>query len=503
MNKVFYVTTPLYYANAALHIGHAYSTVACDVLKRWHELFGRPVFFLTGMDEHGEKISGSAQARGLAPQEWVDRLAAEAKELWKFLGISYDDFIRTTEERHTKTVEFIFSKLLKTGDIYPATYEGPYCVICESFFSELQVKDAGGNCPECGCLISEVKRENAYFFRLSRYEKKLLKFYEENPDFLVPRDKANKTIDTVSRGLRDLCVTRQTVEWGIPVPEDKDKTVYVWFDALINYISAVGYSCDEEKFNEYWPADVHIVGKEIFYFHTVVWPAMLMACGLKLPGRVFGHGWWTFKSGKMSKSKGNIITPYEICKTFPADVLRFFLLREMPFGSDGAFSLQRLEARYSADLANSLGNLFQRVEVMLKKFSASATPENCSLNEALARKEEEVLEKAKGFMDGIKFYETLNVIWELIDDANKFIEQKKPWVLAKEKSGELNDVLFSLVDVMGFTANILSPFMPAKCGEMAEHLGLAISAPEIGKFPKNHKIPGGKILFPNMVGDSS
>jgi len=494
----FYVTTPLYYANAALHIGHAYSTVACDVLKRWRELFGDKVFFLTGMDEHGEKIYESARAQGIAPQEWVDRMASDAKELWKFLGISYDDFIRTTEDRHTKTVEFIFNKLLKTGDIYPDTYEGPYCVNCESFFTEQQVKDAEGNCPDCGRPISEVKCENAYFFRLSRYEKKLLKFYEENPDFLVPRDKANKTMDTVSRGIKDLCVTRATVKWGIPVPAQKDKTVYVWFDALINYISAAGYPSDMEKFDRLWPADVHIVGKEIYYFHTVVWPAMLMACGLALPKRVFGHGWWTVKSGKMSKSKGNIITPYEICKTFPPDVLRFFLLREMPFGSDGAFSLERIGTRYSADLSNSLGNLFQRVEVMLKKFSASATPENCSMNAALAGKEQEVLEKAKGFMAGVKFYETLNLIWELIDDANKFIERKKPWALAKEKSRELDDVLFSLVDVMGFTAKILFPFMPAKCSEMAEHLGVEISAPEIGQFPKNHKIPGGKILFPDV-----
>lgn len=498
MSKIFYVTTPLYYANSALHIGHAYSTIAADVLKRWHKLNGCEVFFLTGMDEHGEKISSSARSQDIAPQEWVDLLAEDAKTLWKFLEISYDDFIRTTEDRHTRTVEFIFSKLLKSGDIYPASYEGPYCISCESFFPVLQVKDADGNCPECGRPISEVKCENAYFFRLSRYEKKLLKYYEENPDFLTPRDKANKTIDTVSRGLRDLCVTRATVKWGIPVPEDKGKTIYVWFDALINYISAVGYPSDKERFGAYWPADCHIVGKEIYYFHTVVWPAILMACDLPLPGRVFGHGWWTIKSDKMSKTKGNIITPYEICKTFPVDVLRFFLLREMPFGSDGACSFARIQERYSADLSNSLGNLFQRVEVMLKKYSGSRTPVNCSLNEVLCKKEKEVLEKAKVYMDRIKFYETLVLIWELIDDANKFIEQKKPWVLAKEKSGKLNDVLFSLVEVLGFTAKILSPFMPAKCGEMAEQLGIEISAPEIGKFPKNHKVPGGKILFPNV-----
>jgi len=494
--KKIYITTPLYYANAELHIGHAYSTVAADVLKRWHKMFGRQVFFLTGMDEHGEKIYGSARAAGMDVQNWVDTMAEKAKKLWKFLNISYDDFIRTTEARHTKTVQFVFSRLLEKGDVYRGVYEGPYCVSCESFYTENQVRSAGGNCPDCGRPITEIKREDSFFFRLSKYGRDLLEYYEKNPEFLSPGDKANKTIDTVRRGLNDLCITRQTVKWGIPLPADPSKTIYVWFDALINYITAAGYPSDRENFSSLWPADCHIVGKEIFHFHTVIWPAILMALGLPLPKKVFGHGWWTLKSDKISKSRGNIVTPYEVCEEFPADVLRFFFLREMPFGSDGAFSMDRVRERYNSDLANSLGNLFQRVEKMLKKYFGSKTPPAGEFVSAIIEKEREVLNQTDKFMSEINFYSALTKIWKLIDEANRFVEETKPWVLFREKNEKLNNVMLTLADVLFFTAEILSPFMPGVSEKMFGHLGGRLGKPSPAAAPKNREIPGGKVLFP-------
>ncbi len=506
--KKIYITTPLYYANADLHIGHAYSTIAADVLKRWHSLSGREVFFLTGMDEHGEKIYRSATAAGRGVQEWVDEMAVRAKKLWKFLNISYDDFIRTTEPRHTETVRFVFSKLIKSGDIYPGVYEGPYCIHCESFYTENQVREAGGNCPECGRPITKIKKEEAFFFRLSKYREKLLEHYEKNPEFLSPRDKANKTIDTVKRGLKDLCITRQTVKWGIPIPEDSSKTIYVWFDALINYISAAGFPADMEKFSSLWPADCHIVGKEIFYFHTVIWPAILMALGLPLPRKVFGHGWWTLRNDKISKSKGNIITPYEICerfhsagrtgKGFCADVLRFFFLREMPFGTDGAFSVERVEERYNSDLANSLGNLFRRVEEMIRKYFGMKTPSSGEFISDIIRKEEEVLSQVDKFMGELNFFSALGKIWELINEANRFVEEAKPWVLFKEKNAKLNDVMITLVDVLFFISHIISPFMPGVSDEMFRHLGGKPENFSPASAPRNRKISGGEVLFPKF-----
>ena len=497
VSKTFYITTPLYYANAPLHIGHAYSTIAADVYKRWMKMSGVDVFFLTGMDEHGEKIYASAQKAGVNPQEWVDSHAEDAKKLWKFLNISYDGFIRTTEKKHIDVVSSIFKKLVANGDIYSAVYEGPYCVPCESFFTAAQVSDAEGLCPECGRPMSEIKKENAYFFKLKKYEKKLLDYYDAHPDFLSPRDKANKTIDTVRCGLNDLCVSREKVTWGIPVPGDEKKTIYVWLDALINYISAAGYgSEDESVFERLWPADCHIVGKEIYYFHTVVWPALLMACGLALPRKVFGHGWWTLSDDKISKSKGNVVTPYEICEVYPVDALRFFLLREMPFGTDGAFSKERLKERYTADLSNSLGNLFRRTEVMLAKYFAGKTPPDGKVNAAIAEKEKRVLDKTAVYMKDLGFHGALNEIWGLINEANRFIEEKKPWFLFKEKSSELKDVMMTLADCLGFFADILNPFMPAKSAEMARHLGKEPGTPRVCGFPNNHKVPGGEVIFP-------
>ncbi|MEA2081790.1 MAG: methionine--tRNA ligase [Elusimicrobiota bacterium] len=497
-DKIYYITTPIYYANAPLHIGHAYSTVAADVAKRWQVLKGRQTFMLTGMDEHGEKIYQSAEKAGLKPQEWVDRHAEDAKKLWSFMNVSYDGFVRTTDASHQKTVEDVFTKLLAGGDIYSADYEGPYCVSCETFFTEHQVKDAAGCCPDCGKKITEIKKERALFFRLSSYGGKLLDFYESNPDFLKPSRAANKTIDTVKRGLNDLCVTREKVTWGIPVPGDSSKTIYVWFDALINYLSAAGYPHDMELFHKLWPADCHIVGKEIYYFHTVIFPAMLMALDLPLPGKVYGHGWWTLKDDKISKSTGNIITPYEVCGQLHPDILRFFFLREMPFGMDGAFSLERIEERYAADLANPLGNLFKRTEVMLAKYYTGKTPEDGSFDREILRKQKDTLQSFTAFMDDLQFHSALNSLWELVDAANRFIESQKPWVLYKEQSPQLKNVLLTLTGCLEFITGLLSPFMPVKCAEMAAHLDWKLKMPEPGSVRKGQLIPGGEILFPAL-----
>ncbi|MCD6312090.1 MAG: methionine--tRNA ligase [Elusimicrobia bacterium] len=498
-DKIYYITTPIYYANAPLHIGHAYSTVAADAAKRWQALKGRETFLLTGMDEHGEKIYQSAEKEGVKPQEWVDRYAEDAKKLWSFMNISYDGFVRTTDDSHKKTVEEVFKKLSARGDIYSADYEGPYCVSCETFFTQQQVSDASGCCPECGKKITEIKKEHALFFRLSSYGEKLLNFYKANPGFLKPSAAGNKTIDTVTRGLKDLCVTREKVTWGISVPGDSSKTIYVWFDALINYLSAAGYPHDPERFRKLWPADCHIVGKEIYYFHTVIWPAMLMALELPLPKKVYGHGWWTLRNDKISKSTGNIVTPYEVCEEFHPDILRFFFLREMPFGTDGAFSFDRIEERYVADLANPLGNLFKRTEVMLSKYFGGKTPPDGSFDGEILKKQKEVLHKFSSFMDGMQFHSALNSLWELVDAANRFIEEKKPWVLFKEKSPQLNDVMLTLEGCLEFCVGLLSPFMPVKCAEMAKHLDCEIKLPEPGAVRKDQIIPGGEILFPAIV----
>ncbi len=498
-DKIYYITTPIYYANAPLHIGHAYSTVAVDVAKRWQALKGRETFMLTGMDEHGEKIYQSAEKSQVKPQDWVDRYAEDAKKLWSFMNVSYDGFVRTTDNCHKKTVEEVFKKLLAQGDIYSADYEGPYCVSCETFFTEQQVKDAVGCCPDCGKKITEIKKESALFFRLSSYGEKLLNFYKANPDFLQPTAAANKTIDTVTRGLKDLCVTREKVKWGISVPGDPSKTIYVWFDALINYLSGAGFPHDMERFRKLWPADCHIVGKEIYYFHTVIWPAMLMALDLPLPKKVYGHGWWTLRNDKISKSTGNIVTPYEVCEQLHPDILRFFFLREMPFGTDGAFSLVRIEERYVADLANPLGNLFKRTEVMLSKYFGGKTPSDGSFDGEILQKQKEVLLKFSSLMDELQFHGALNSLWELVDAANRFIEEKKPWVLYKEKSPRLNDVMLTLEGCLEFCTGLLSPFMPVKCAEMASHLDCEIKMPEPGAIRKGQLIPGGEILFPALV----
>jgi methionyl-tRNA synthetase len=354
--KKFYITTPIYYATNLPHIGTAYTTIVADILARWHRIKGEKVFFLTGMDEHGEKVEKTAKENGKTPKEFVDEIAEQFKFTWKKLNISYDDFIRTTEERHEKVVIEVIKRIAENGDIYKGEYEGWYCTPCESFWTEIQLKN--GKCPQCEREVKMLKEES-YFFRLSKYQEKLLRFYEENPEFLSPSFRAAEIINRVKGGLKDISITRTTVKWAIPFPLDNKHFIYVWVDALINYISALGLG--SEKFNEFWPADVHLIGKEINWFHSVIWPAMLMSAGFELPKKVFAHGWWTVEGKKMSKSLGNVINPVEIAEKYSADALRYFLVREMPLGDDGDFSEKSLIARINGELVADLGNLVYRV----------------------------------------------------------------------------------------------------------------------------------------------
>jgi len=508
MSKTFYVTTPIYYVNDVPHIGHAYTTVAADVIARFRRLVGDRVFFLTGTDEHGQKIERVALASGEKPIELADRVVERFKGLWEKLNIQNDDFIRTTEQRHNRAVLELFRRVNSRGDIYLGEYEDWYCVFDETFWTETQL---GGSrtCPDCGRPVERLKEES-YFFRLSKYEKPLLEFYENNPDFVQPSFRKNEVLSFVRGGLRDLSISRTSFSWGIPIPDNPKHVIYVWFDALTNYITAAGFPEDQERFDETWPADIHLVGKDILRFHAVYWPAFLMSAGLPPPRKVFAHGWWTVEGEKMSKSKGNVVDPYAVVDEFGADVLRYFLLREVPFGLDGDFSRGALIGRINGDLANGLGNLVSRSLGLIEKYFQSKIPVPASLEPIDARIREKALvtsEQVEEAMNEVAFHKALSAIWDFIAFVNKYVDESAPWALGKSGNKErLRSVLWTLVESIRVIAIQIYPFMPKSAHEIWKRIGFSepiesqsfVQAKEWGLVKSGWPIEKGAGLFPRF-----
>ncbi len=501
MPDKFYLTTPIYYVNDVPHIGHAYTTIAADVLARYKRLMGQEVYFLTGTDEHGQKIQHAADAAKTNSQAFVDEKANGFKKAWEILNIDYDGFIRTTEKRHIEAVQKIFSKLQKQGDVYKGEYEGWYCVPCESFWSDLHVKEGESGkklCPDCNREVKIIKEET-YFFKISKYQDKLLKHIEKNPEFILPLSRRNEVLKFIKQGLKDLSVTRTAFPWGIPVPGDDKHVIYVWFDALSNYITALGYLADDKLFKKFWPANIHLMGKEIVRFHAITWPCMLLALGVKLPKTVFGHGWWTVEGKKMSKSKGNVVDPIALSKEFGVDAVRYFLMREVPFGADGDFSMESFKKRFNSDLANDIGNLLNRTLTMVEKyFNSQLQTSNIKINQKSELPIKETPENFDKHMNKLAFSDALAEIWKLINLANTYIEKQAPWKLAKAgETDKLAAVMYNLCEVLKTSAVLISPFMPDTAQKMWDQLGLS------GPLSLKTKLDGVKVkkgnpLFPRL-----
>lgn len=502
-DKKFYITTPIYYPSANFHIGHCYTTIVADAIARYKRLTGYDVFYLTGTDEHGEKIQKKANEAGVTPKEYVDKIVANAKDLWKSLDISYDKFIRTTDEEHVKCVQKIFERLYKQGDIYKGEYKGLYCTPCESFWTETQL--INGKCPDCGRDVHEVSEE-AYFFKLSKYQDRLVKYYEENPDFIEPESRKNEMINNfIKPGLADLCVSRTSFDWGIPVTFDDKHVVYVWLDALTNYISALGYLSDDDSlFKKYWPCDLHIVGKEIIRFHTIVWPIMLMALNLPLPKKVFGHGWLVIDGGKISKSLGNYKDPREYIDTYSVDAVRYFALREVPFGSDGSFSEEALINRTNGDLANILGNLVNRTIGMINKyFDGEVSNKGVSeeIDNNLIKEAESLYIKVENYMNKLEVPKALDSIFDLFRSLNKYIDETTPWILAKDdsKKDRLATVLYNLIEGIRIGTVLLRPFIPETTEKIFKQINTDNtsydSVKEFGGYKSSTKVGIPEVLF--------